>query len=112
MPRHFIKRRRRAIPPRCLPVPQSPEPETSEEINTPMQKLLSLLQSMSHHFSIFGRNSMRRIFKPRLLAIVVAIGYVMLQPAERAAFWTNFKTALLGIGADHRLEEKSRLQAE
>src|SRR5690348_15863499 len=112
MPRHFIKRRRRAIPPVCLPVPLSSEAETHREIESPMQQLLSLLQSLSDQFADFGRNSTRRSSKPLLLAIAVAIGYIVFQPAERYALWSTFRSALLDNEAERRLQEQSVLQAE
>jgi hypothetical protein len=77
-----------------------------------MQKLLSLLQSVSDHFADFGRNSTRRVFKPVLLLIGVAIGYVMLQPAERAAVWNSFKRMVLEDDVGRRLQDHVMQQAE
>jgi hypothetical protein len=100
----------------CLPVPVLREAETSTEIggkiSEPMQKLLSLLQSVSDHFADFGRNSTRRVFKPVLLLIGVAIGYVMLQPAERAAVWNSFKRMVLEDDVGRRLQDHVMQQAE
>jgi hypothetical protein len=77
-----------------------------------MQKLLSLLQSLSDQFTEFGRNSTRSVIKPLLLMAVVAAGYAMVQPAEWAAFWNNLKSAFLGNEMQERLREQAMLQAE
>src|SRR4051812_12738465 len=99
MPRHFIKRRRRATPSACLPIPFPPEAEASTELprkmDEPMQKLLSLLQSLSDHVADFGRNCPRRILKRVLLMSGLTLGYVVAQPAGQAALWNSFKSVIL-----------------